>query len=1048
MNCFKRAENKNIEDVLGLTPLQEGILYHYLKEPESSHYFEQLSLTIRGQIDVELFKQAWDTVVETNEMLRTRFKWEKVNAPVQIVLKRFAVPIVFHDLSAVAVNDKRRSLKRIKNKDRSGGFDLNSVPFRITLCKVHEGNHEMIVSHHHILYDGWSNGILLKEFFSSYNDFTLQRHPSPERPLKTKFKEYINRVQNQNAQVHGNFWRSYLHGFETGTGLSIKPKQGGNSTIFTTGNVHRDVPGTLQDKLDVFVKSRKLTPACLFYSAWGILCQRYSNSRDVLIGTTVSGRSGNIKGIENMVGLFVNTIPLRVRIRENALETVADFLGRINDRLQERERYESTSLTGIKESRRFGIENQLFDTIMVIENYPLEKALQKNKENATHSLTIDSWSMVESTPYDLTVAVTPFDGIGVDFSFNPECFDPLTIERLAGHFMNILEYIVTHPGKEITAIEMLPEPEKNKLLYQFNDTKADYPRDKTIHGLFEEQLERRKDDIAIIGEGREINYMQLNTKAGQLAHLLRQNGVETGNIVAIMMDRSIELVVGIYGILKAGAAYLPIDPDYPEERVDYILRDSGASILLKSEIRNPKSETNPNDQNSNDPNKNQCFPCVVLNFEHLDFEFVSNFGFRISDFQISSANLSYIIYTSGSTGKPKGVIVEHRSVVNLLFALHREYPFTESDTYLLKTSYLFDVSVTELFGWFLGGGRLAVLEAGAGKDPVKIVHTIERERVSHINFVPSMFNVFLMTLTPRDVALLSCLKYIFIAGEALPPEQVNRFKSLGTGISLNNIYGPTEATVYASRYSLSGWAGGGSVPIGKPMQNIALYILDKHGHVQPIHVPGELCVGGTGVARGYLNRPELTGEKFELSPSLYHTGDLARWLEDGNIEFLGRIDHQVKVRGFRVEPGEIESHLLRHDYIKEAVVIPRKEHSGENFLCVYYVPVEAKGISDPNLDPASLKEYLSGILPHYMVPSFFVPIAQMPLTPTGKIHRGALPEPVIEPGENYTAPANETEEKLVAIWSGVLGIAADKISINDHFFRLGGHSLKAVRLIS
>ncbi|MCP5047559.1 MAG: hypothetical protein GY940_10330, partial [bacterium] len=458
-----------------------------------------------GQIDFKCFKQAWNTVVETNEMLSTRLKWKKVKAPVKKKKKNYSVPVVFHDLSTGDTTCKRHALKEIKDNDRAAGFDLNTVPFRVTLCKVREDHYEMIVSNHHILYDGWSNGILLKEFFSFYMDFT-RRSPNPERPFKTKFKEYINRIQNQDAVAHRDFWRTYLQGFETGTGLSIKRKKEKNRTKFIAENVHIDVAVVLKDKLDVFTMSRKLTPACLFYCAWGVLCQRYSNSEDVLFGTTVSGRSGNIKGIENIVGLFVNTIPLRVRTKENTHEKLGDFLDRLNNRIKEREMYESTSLVEIKESSGVSNEDNLFDTIFVIENYPLEKALHENKEKEYHSLAIDSYSIFESTPYDLTVSITPFDGIGVDFSFNRECFDPQSIERLAGHFMNILEDMIHHPGKELARLELLSEAEKKQVIHDFNDTGKSCPEGKTIHGLFEEQVGKTPHHIALEMESRCITY--------------------------------------------------------------------------------------------------------------------------------------------------------------------------------------------------------------------------------------------------------------------------------------------------------------------------------------------------------------------------------------------------------------------------------------------------------------------------------------------------------------------------------------------------------------
>jgi tyrocidine synthetase-3 len=531
--------------------------------------------------------------------------------------------------------------------------------------------------------------------------------------------------------------------------------------------------------------------------------------------------------------------------------------------------------------------------------------------------------------------------------------------------------------------------------------------------------------------------------------------------------------------LEAGGAFLFIDPKYPEERVNYILKDSKVRFLVKKDnfFRDAKK-------------REELF---VLDFEHLDFEFVSNLDMRISDF--NSSNLAYILYTSGSTGKPKGVMVNHGSVVNLLFALQDGYPFKESDAYLLKTSILFDVSITELFSWFMGGGRVVILGKGGEKDPQMILDSIARHHITHINFVPSMFHAFLEILNHQLTYKLSQLRYIFLAGEALFPGLVSKFAGLNTKTRLENIYGPTECTVYSSKFSLSDWDGAGSIPIGAPLQNMKLHILSKDNHLQPVGIPGELCIAGAGLARGYLNNPELTAERFCLrrpggalfegtrglaplfleglklkapgknhlqscshatmqyhsstpqypitplphSP-IYRTGDLARWLPNGNIEFLGRMDHQVKIRGYRIELGEIKSQLLKYDKIKDTVVVPAGQEPGDSYLCAYIV-------SNSPITVPELMEYLSAKLPGYMIPAYFVMLTEIPLTPSGKVDRQALPLPeIIKVGEDYQAPRDKCQEKLAEIWSGILKVEKEKISIDANFFKIGGHSLKAAML--
>ncbi|HLP48374.1 MAG TPA: amino acid adenylation domain-containing protein, partial [Candidatus Kapabacteria bacterium] len=538
-----------------------------------------------------------------------------------------------------------------------------------------------------------------------------------------------------------------------------------------------------------------------------------------------------------------------------------------------------------------------------------------------------------------------------------------------------------------------------------------------------EQVEKLPDRIALTGnsdgedkKGGHLSYRELDEKSSRLAGLLIKKGVRVDNIVAIMMQRSLEMVIGILGILKSGGVYLPIDSSYPSARIDYLLKDSAAKITIGR------------------PGEWKCGKAEE------------------KDFPYDSSSLAYVIYTSGSTGNPKGVIVEHRAVVNLLYAMQKQCPFSPTDTYLLKTSCLFDVSVTELFGWFMGGGKLAVLEKGGEKDTELIFAWVERNKVTHINFVPSMFNIFIDHVTMENKNRLSGLKYLILAGEALFPVLVKKFKDLGTGISLENIYGPTEATVYSSRYSLSEWQGNGSIPIGKPLPNIKLYILNKYHYLQPVGIPGELCISGPGLARGYLNRPELTAEKFKFNKSytciLYQTGDLARWLPDGNIEYLGRIDNQVKIRGFRIELGEIEEKLLKHRRVK-AVVVTVIEKNNIPQLCAYIVlKNEEPEAVEKKPDAAEFRKYLTQGLPNYMIPAHFFQLEKIPLTPSGKVDIKKLQAStnLLSSGIEYVSPKSDIESTIVKVWQNLLGL--EKIGIHDNFFDLGGNSLTIIRLNS
>jgi amino acid adenylation domain-containing protein len=631
------------------------------------------------------------------------------------------------------------------------------------------------------------------------------------------------------------------------------------------------------------------------------------------------------------------------------------------------------------------------------------------------------------------------DTLHCDLDYDSTRLEPAAVEQLNRHLLNFFEAAL-NPHRSLEKIDILSPQEKRQLLDEFNSTVKDFPTGKTIHGLFEEQAQRTPDCMAVIGlssiaveaihesplhptenECIQITYRQLNEQSGRMADYLYQKGIRPGDIAAIIMERSLEMVIAIFAILKTGAAYLPIDPEYPQERIDYIISDSSARICLKD----------------------------LNHEEHEEHEQV--FPFLLTE------TPAYLIYTSGSTGNPKGVLVEHGSVVNILYGLQQLYPFEAEDTYLFKTSYLFDVSVTELFGWYFCGGRMSVLASGAEKDPQQIIRTINQHRVTHVNFVPSMFSAFLEELQRSQQMFeeLSALRYIFLAGEALAPALVEKFKQLDPdqGIRLENIYGPTEGTIYSSYYPLSQWQMDHSVPIGKPLSNIVLYILDPHLQLQPVGVPGELYIGGAGVARGYLNRPELTAERFVTLDrsyksdtsyrTYYKTGDLALWQPDGNIRFLGRIDTQVKVRGFRVEPGEIEARLLRHEHVREAVVLAKTStgQPEEKYLCAY--------VAGEHLQADRLREYLAGTLPHYMVPAHFVVLESIPLTPGGKVDRQALlkhKETRAGSRATYVAPGSPVEQQIVAVWQEVLQL--ENIGVHDNFFDLGGNSFDIMKINS
>ncbi|MGD2084987.1 MAG: amino acid adenylation domain-containing protein [Candidatus Aminicenantes bacterium] len=986
---------------------------------------------LQGELDVGKMERVFQQLIQRHESLRTLFTVVN-DEPVQRIEEEVEVKVEVREEQYSRL-EGTRGLAPLPEEPATRNpqpatapissfirpFDLSHAPLlRVELINMENKKHILMVDMHHIISDGLSIGIFIEDFIDLYAEKSL-------RELKLHYKDYSewnNRCAGREYINHqGTYWLQQFKGEVPVLGLPTDYPRPAVQSL-AGGNIHFEINKEETAALKSLALEQEVTLFMLLLSLYTVFLCKLSGQEDIVVGTPVAGRRH--VDLEPIMGMFVNTLALRnFPVME---KTFGQFLKEIKENTInsfDNQGYLYEDLVEQVELERDTGRNPLFDTMFVLQNMdtpgiriPGLKIAAYPFENRT-------------SKFDMTLTAVEGDRLAFTFEYCSNLFKKETIQRFTGFFKKTVSTVLERHGTRLSGIEIITPEEKNRVLLDFNDTGAEYPCDKTIHQLFAEQMERTPDNIALhgcmiawmYGEEGSITYKELNKTSNRLVHFLKEKGIQTDTIVGIKVERSTEMIIGILGILKSGGAYLPIDPDYPEERIDFMLKDSNAAFLLTAhELSDICRGTAC------------CAPTTTPAAHNLHL------------------SLAYIIYTSGSTGHPKGVMVNHGSIVNLLFALHSRYPLTKRDTYLLKTSYLFDVSVSELFGWFLEDGRLTVLEPGGEKDPGIILDTIERSGVTHINFVPSMFQVFTRALEHENNGKLSSLKYIFLAGEALLPRVVQQFRLLNTGIVPENIYGPTEAAVYSSWYSLAEWQPGTDVPIGKPLPNVKLYILDQNEHMKPIGIAGELCIGGAGLSRGYLNKPGLTKEKFlhltlnTKHLTLYKTGDLARWLSDGNIEFLGRIDHQVKIRGFRIELGEIENQLLTHEKIKEAIVIAREDNN-DKFLCAYII---SKSIETKPIDQLELRDYLSHRLPDYMVPAYFVQLDGIPLTQNGKVDRKALPAPMIETGAGYEAPGDDIEKKLVEIWSGVLGIETENIGIYDIFFHLGGHSLKATLLIA
>ncbi|MCZ8518253.1 MULTISPECIES: non-ribosomal peptide synthase/polyketide synthase [Paenibacillus] len=987
-------------------------ILHQLEGAELSYNMPSV-LLLEGELDRERFEGAFGKLIRRHEVLRTGFPM--VNGePVQRVHREVAFAVEYLQADETEAEAAVRRFVR--------AFDLEKPPLlRVGLIELAPERHLFLFDMHHIISDGVSMGILVDEFARLYGG----EEPAP---LRIQYKDYAawqqSGAQSERRRRQEAYWLKEMSGelpvldMPTDYARPAVRSFQGKALPFT-------IDGVRSEGLRQLASDTGTTLHMVLLALYTALLHKYTRQEDIIVGTPVAGRTH--ADVQPLIGMFVGT--LAIRSYPAGAKPFQAYLEEIKETMlgaYEHQEYPFEELVEQVQPTRDMSRNAVFDTMFIVQN-------AEQAELNVDGLQLKSYPHEqEPAKFDLTFeAAEQEEGIACSIGYASDLYKPATVERMAGHFERLIDAVIEDPQASLASLQMVTAEETAQIVHGFNATAAEYPREMTLHGLFEEQAERRGEAAAVVCEGRQLTYRELNERANRLARTLRKAGVQPDQAVGIMAERSLEMVVGIMAILKAGGAYVPIDPDLPQERIGYMLEDSGAGIvLLQRRLRDRAA----------------AFAGLIV---ELDDEAVYCEDGSNLEPAADARHLAYVIYTSGSTGRPKGVMVEHQSVVHTLSQLEREYPMGAGDAYLLKTAFTFDVSVPELFGWIFGEGRLVILPHGQEKDPACLLKAVEEQSITHLNLVPAMFSAIVRRLVENelDVARLQTLKYIAVAGEALPPKWVEAYNELGLNARLENIYGPTEATIYATKYSIRrDERGMANIPIGKPLGNVGAWIVDGADRLNPIGVAGELCLSGDGVARGYLNRPELTKEKFVPNPFLpggrmYRTGDLARWLPDGNIEYLGRIDHQVKVRGYRIELGEVETQLLSAAKVKEAVVTIWTDAAEESSLCAYVV-------ADEPLTASGLREALLPKLPGYMIPSYFVQLERLPLTSSGKVDRKALPAPEGSMGTSaeYAAPSTPLEEQLVRIWQEVLGLA--RVGVKDHFFEIGGHSLRATTMTS
>ncbi|MBW8873686.1 MAG: non-ribosomal peptide synthase/polyketide synthase [Acidobacteria bacterium] len=999
---------KNVEDIYPLAPLQSGMLFHSLMAPESGVYVNQVTCTLPEDLDDRLFRQAWERLVERHGVLRTAFLWDGLDEPLQVVRKTVSIPWEDLDWRGLPAEERQRRFEELRHRDRHTPLPLNKAPLmRFSLVRL-DGELAFVWTSHHLLLDGWSLPLLVRELVSVYGALREGREPAlpPARP----FGDYVAWLQRQDKSRAESFWRGELAGFTAPNPLGIAPPAGaerasghGEHGIWLS----REVTAELQS----LATRHKLTLQTITLGAWAVLVSRYSNEEDVVFGGVVSGRPAALPGVETMVGMFVNTLPVRVRV--NDAEPLAAWLQRLQERQIARQELEHTPLAEIQRWSEVPAGLPLFETLYVFENYP------NAADGGSSGLRISNLRSFESTNYPLTLTLMAATEVSLHLTADLARVDGDAAPRLLQHLATLLAGMAGQVDRRAGELSLLT-PAETLQLASWNATARGYPQ-ACIHELFAEQAERSPDAVAVAIGGRELTYGEVGRRSRRLAHRLRRLDIGPGSLVGLCAESLPEMVVGMLGILAAGGSYVPLDLAYPQERLAFMLEDTGAAVMVAEESLTGRLPTR-----------------AGLRVELLGHEEAG--GEEELTVSLSSpGDPAYVIYTSGSTGLPKGVVVPHRAVVRLVRGT--DYVQLGPDDRVAQASNsAFDAATFEIWGALLNGARLVGIERETLLSPSLLSAELRRESVSVLFLTTALFNQM-----AREVpAAFVTLRVLLFGGERVDPETVRTVLRDGPPAHLLHVYGPTETTTFATWQRVEAVPPGETVPIGRPLANGTLYVLAAGLTQQPVGVPGELYLGGDGLAHGCHDRPELTAERFVPDPfgphpggRLYRTGDLVRQRSDGPVEFLGRLDGQVKIRGFRIELGEIEAALLELPGVREAVVLAREE-AGDRRLVAYMAG---------EVTAETLRAGLRERLPDYMVPAAFVTLETLPLTPNGKVDRKALPAPE-QPGseEGYPALRTPVEEILAGIWAELLGL--ERVGADDHFFELGGHSLLATRVTS
>ncbi|WP_225825822.1 non-ribosomal peptide synthase/polyketide synthase [Streptomyces naphthomycinicus] len=1028
------GDGRDVEDLLPLTPLQEGMLFHRLVGGPDDVYVDQAALLLDGVSDPDALATAWQRVTDRTPALRSSVVWEGVPVPLQVVHRHVRVPVVQVDWRERDATERAEGLDRLRAEDLERGLDLATAPLmRLTLVRLPDARLHLLWTSHHLILDGWSLAQVLTDVFEEYTALTTGA--TPRLPARRPFGDYVRWLAGQDGEAARTHWRTVLDGFATPTPLPVdrvrRPEHETRSAGVHTAGLSAEVSARLART----ARAAGLTLGTVVQGAWALLLSRYSAERDVLFGTTVSGRPDDLPGVESMVGMFINTLPTRVRV--DGGRTAAAWLRELQEEQAEARRFAAVSLAELTSLSDVPSGSPLFDSMVAFENYPFDQT-----RSAGSGIRLADVSARDATNYALVLRAYQGERFGFDLAYDPDLFDAGTVRGVAERLCLLLTELADDPDRPVRALAWTTAEERRRMLADWNGTEEGRPAG-TLDALFAAQAARTPDAEAVSCGADRLDYATLDARSGQLAHRLAELGAGPETFVALALPRSTDLVVAVLAVLKTGAAYLPVDPALPAERVRQLLADAAPVALVTTTGTRPGTSV----------------PLVPLDHPGVRADLARRPASGPPRRALPESP-AYAIYTSGSTGRPKGVVVPHANVIRLFTRTRHWFGFGPDDVWTLFHSYAFDFSVWELWGPLLHGGRLVVVPEDTARSPEDFLRLLADERVTVLNQTPSAFYPLIRADAelPGTGARLA-LRTVIFGGEALDTARLADWytRHPDTAPRLVNMYGITETTVHVTHAALDRGAArpGTASPIGTGIPDLRLYVLDDTLQPLPPGAVGELFVAGEGLARGYLDRPGLTATRFPADPfgrpgtRMYRTGDRARWRADGTLEYLGRADQQVKIRGYRIEPGEIEAALHRHPGVGAATVGVYEDTAGTRRLVAHVVGTGTGGRTAPPPPAAELRTHLEELLPAHMVPAAYVPMAALPLTVNGKLDRRALPAPGPDgfAADRARTPLRTPAERLVAAaWTDVLD--TDEVGADDDFFALGGDSILAVRVTS